>query len=294
MLDISIVGAGRMGGALALALDRAGYDVSRIVFRTAPPDDGFLSQFTRRPDVSSISEGGSIASDAVFITTQDSEIASAAIELEALIQGSSTVFITSGAQSSKSITNLRNRGARIGSIHPLVSVSDPVQGADRLKGAFFCVEGDLDAVNLAEVIVRSLGGRSFTIPTDKKPLYHAAAVTSSGHLVALIDIAIGMLEKCGLDVEQGKTILLPLIESTVENLKGQTLEESLTGTYARGDLNTFESHLAALRNNEDEKVTRTYLDLALRSLEIAERRDGSRESLMELKERVLIAKREVG
>jgi len=164
-----------MGGALALALDRAGYDVSRIVFRTAPPDDGFLSQFTRRPDVSSIREGDSIASDAVFITTQDSEIASAAIELEALIQGSSTVFITSGAQSSKSITNLRNRGARIGSIHPLVSVSDPVQGADRLKGAFFCVEGDLDAVDLAEVIVRSLGGRSFTIPTDKKPLYHAAA-----------------------------------------------------------------------------------------------------------------------
>ena len=218
MLDISIVGAGRIGSALALALDRAGYCVSQMVFRTVPPPDGFLSQFTRTPEVFSINEIGRIVSDVVFLTTQDSEIASAAIELETLIEGSPTVFITSGALSSESITNLRERGAKTGSIHPLISVSDPIKGAERLKGAFFCIEGDPEAVDLAEDIVRSLGGSSFTIPTDRKPLYHAAAVTSSGHLVALVDIAITMLEKCGLDGQQGKNILLPLIDSTVENL----------------------------------------------------------------------------
>jgi len=294
MLDISIVGAGRMGCALALALDQAGHYINRIVFRTTPPPDEFLSRFIRTPDVISINEIEAIGTEVVFICTQDSEISSAAIQLETLIKGPPTVFITSGALSSESVTNLRNGGSKTGSIHPLVSVSDPVLGAERLKGAFFCIEGDPEAVDLAESIVLSLGASSFRIPPDKKPLYHAAAVTSSGHLVALIDIAIGMLKECGIDGRQGKKILLPLIESTIENLKSQTLERSLTGTFARGDVNTFESHLMALRKTGDEEVTRTYLDLALRSLEIAERLNGSRESLVKLKERVLIAKREVG
>ena len=142
MLDISIVGAGRIGSALALALDRAGYCVSEMVFRTEPPPDGFLSQLTSAPEVFSINEIGRSVSDVVFLTTQDSEIASAAIELETLIEGSPTVFITSGALSSESITNLRERGAKTGSIHPLISVSDQIKGDERLKFAFFCIEGD--------------------------------------------------------------------------------------------------------------------------------------------------------
>jgi len=204
-------------------------------------------------------------------------------------------------------------------LHPHVFMENLLT-VNRLQGGAFVwaagdrpvgwVAGDDVAAVAAKVLAQGPAvhaGHDYYMSTDLLNANDVAAALSTAldrtipavilrpqDLVALIDIAIGMLEKCGLDVEQGKTILLPLIESTVENLKGQTLEESLTGTYARGDLNTFESHLAALRNNEDEKVTRTYLDLALRSLEIAERRHGSRESLMELKERVLIAKREVG
>src|SRR4029077_6563283 len=99
MLDISIVGAGRMGCALALALDQAGHYINRIVFRTTPAPDEFLSRFIRTPDVISINEIEAIGTEVVFICTQDSEISSAAIQLETLIKGPPTVFITSGALS---------------------------------------------------------------------------------------------------------------------------------------------------------------------------------------------------
>jgi len=290
MLDISIVGAGRMGGALALALDRVGHTVSRLIYRCTTPQ---LKGFHRNPNIASINEVKGFTSDAIFITTQDSEIAAAARRLESLVEGSSSVFITSGALSSRSIDNLKDIGCKIGSVHPLVSISDPVLGAARFKGAYFCVEGDPEAVRVAETIVSSLKGHSFSIPTDKKPLYHAAAVASSGHLLALIDIAIGMLEKCGLDSSEAKKILLPLIESTIDNLKEQTIEESLTGTFARGDVETFESHLVALEKNADADLTRIYLALGLHSLEVADRHPGKTDTLTKLKERVLIAKREL-
>ena len=43
-----------------------------------------------------------------------------------------------------------------------------------------------------------VGGRSFTVETKKKALYHAAAVLTSGHTVALFDLAARLLVRCGL------------------------------------------------------------------------------------------------
>ena len=74
-------------------------------------------------------------------------------------------------------------------MHPLVSVSDAFLGAERFAGVYFCIEGEAAAVAAATSLAISLGGKAFSIPTDSKPLYHAAAVTASGHLVAVTDAA---------------------------------------------------------------------------------------------------------
>ena len=41
------------------------------------------------------------------------------------------------------------------------------------------------AVEAAKKIVDALGGKSFSIETKYKTLYHASAVTACGHLVAV-------------------------------------------------------------------------------------------------------------
>ncbi len=116
-----------------------------------------------------------------------------------------------------------------------------------LRGAFWSVEGDRSALRLGKEIVRDLGGKSFSIRSEDKSLYHAAAVMVSGNVVALFDVALEMLAECGLDRKTARAILLPLIASTVRSLETKTPEESLTGTFSRGDVETVKRHLAAMK-----------------------------------------------
>src|SRR5207245_750798 len=89
------------------------------------------------------------------------------------VSPSRTVLHTSGALSSKILAPLAAVGLHIGSLHPLVSVSDPVSGAANLREAFYCLEGDRAALRVARAVVRDLGGQSFSIDSRNKALYHA-------------------------------------------------------------------------------------------------------------------------
>ena len=76
---------------------------------------------------------------------------------------------------------------------------------------------------------------------ESKALYHAAALTAAGHLTALIDLAMEMLVSCGLNRRAAQEVLMPLVESAVNNLKASPPEKALTGTFARGDLATVQT-----------------------------------------------------
>ncbi len=124
-------------------------------------------------------------------------------------------------------------------------------------------------------------------------MYHASAVTACGHLVAVIDTAIEMLSKCGLDENDSKEILLPLIESTVENLKTQTTAEALTGTFARADGETFERHFEILEREVSAEALKIYLLLGERSLKLAEKQISDAKRLENMREKILLAKKKL-
>lgn len=282
MTRVSIIGIGRVGGALALALPAAGYTIDRLVARNAFS--------TTSEDTATIDDVSALDSDIIFITTQDGEIAAAAKVLKDNLSGTPFVFHTSGAMSSEVLKELADVGCKTGSIHPLVSISTAELGPERFKGSYFCVEGEPEALAVGEQIVRALGGIPFAVDTRFKTLYHAAAVTACGHLVALVDAAIEMMTKCGLSSEDSKQILLPLVESTVQNLERQTTAEALTGTFARADIETFVSHLKTLNANVSDELLEIYLLLGERSLEIAASQGVSRERIDSMRTKVSIAK----
>jgi predicted short-subunit dehydrogenase-like oxidoreductase (DUF2520 family) len=87
---------------------------------------------------------------------------------------------------------------------------------------------------------------------------------------------------------------MPLIRSTVENLGSRGPEAALTGTYARGDMQTFERHKRALADHANEDVTRIFLALAARSLSVAGRSGKARTAVGELAEAVFIAQKKAG
>ncbi len=290
-MKISIIGAGRLGGALAIALARSGHTIENLVARKIENAQRIVEYINPKPELLSAGELSKISSGTIFITTQDFEIENAANQLAEKLENQPFVFHTSGSLSSDVLHVLKDAGCKIGSIHPLVSISDAILGAERFETAYFCIEGDAESIEVAEKIVADLRGKSFRVATEYKTLYHASAVMASGHLVALVDTAIELLSKCGLNDANAQEVFLPLIKSTVENLQTQTMSEALTGTFARADVKTFENHLEILRENVSTEALEIYLQLGMRSAHLAERQGANRGKLAEIIEKITLAKK---
>jgi predicted short-subunit dehydrogenase-like oxidoreductase (DUF2520 family) len=274
---ISIIGAGRLGNALAIALTSNGYAVVALAARRAAHARKAIS-LSGLPSQTLALGAEQLEqlppSDLVLITTPDDvieEIARNFAQLRRTARHRGTFLHTSGALSSAVLAPLAGRGFHTGSLHPLVSVSEPGAGAEALHGAFYCVEGDSVAVRFANSIVHDLNGTAFTIKPESKALYHAAAVMASPHLVALFDLATEMLVVCGIQPKRVREILLPLVESTLRNLKTTDPKRALTGTFARGDLATVARHLKAMRLERLAEANDVYRLLGKHSLELAEK-----------------------
>lgn len=294
MESVTIVGAGRVGGALAIALARAGYNIDQFMIRKTNHFLPFTDQFDEPPDITDWENLHEISSDIVFITTQDSEIVNAAKSLKPYVNNKQIVFHTSGSLSSSVLDELEETGAAVGSVHPLTAISDAASGAEKFKGSYFCVEGDDKAVAAAQHIVNDLGGKAFAVDTKFKALYHAGAVMAAGHVVALLSMSLEMLAKCGIAENEAREIIKPLVKSTFENVFAIGPERALTGPFARADAETFERHLEILYDTANENVIETYLSLAERSLEIAAERQTQPARFEALDKKVLIEKKRMG
>ena len=132
------------------------------------------------------------------------------------------------------------------SVHPLQTLT-LARGAEQLDGAWGAVtaetaEGHARALWLAE----TLGLRPFVLADDRRALYHAGASIASNFLVTLYRAAAQLFEQAAAP----PAALIPLMERTIEN------DFELTGPIARGDWETVDRHLAALRGHELEPLYR--------------------------------------
>ncbi|HVG31830.1 MAG TPA: DUF2520 domain-containing protein, partial [Pyrinomonadaceae bacterium] len=189
-MTIAIVGAGRLGTALAIALASRGHLIEAVVARRLSHSRRAAKLLAPGTQALSAAQLDSLPlSELLLITTPDDQLAQTAARLAATTprafsgrrsRRARTALHCSGALSSDILSPLAKKGWRTGAMHPLVSISEAVQGAERLRGAYFCVEGDRQALRLARSLVLDMQGRSFTINKTDKALYHAAAVMASG------------------------------------------------------------------------------------------------------------------
>jgi len=294
-LQVSIVGGGRLGTALGRALRAEGHSIELVVSRRSSHARRAATLIGKGiPSVNSRALGevktSAVAhlqrSGLVLISTPDDVVEEAAGQLTRLFKANSqgkkrkaVVLHTSGALSSEVLKPLRTAGFAIGSFHPLVSVADADSDSKIFRGAFFCVEGDREAVRVARSLVKDLDGRSFTIDAKSKALYHAAAVMSSGHVTALFDLAVLMLQACGLSGPRARQVLLPLLESNTANLATKDPGRALTGPFRRGDRATVKSHLAAMKSARLSQALAAYRVLGKHSLELARQSGANREHI---------------
>jgi len=288
-----------MGTALGVALQRAQHHIEVVVTKSAPSarraakliGGGAAALAERQPNQApAVTVSRLVQSDLLLISTPDDALEAVAARLAGTIRragadrGKAQRFVlhTSGAVSSGSLRRCNAR-VSVGSLHPLVSVADAAAAHDPFRGAHFCVEGDRAAACVARSLVKELGGHPFTISSAAKPLYHAAATVSSGHVTALFDLAVEMLQECGLTKRRARQILAPLLKSTAANLVAQSPADALTGPFARGDVATVAKHLAAMKARKMTEAADLYAALGLRALKLAESTKRTRSSAKDIK-----------
>jgi predicted short-subunit dehydrogenase-like oxidoreductase (DUF2520 family) len=248
---VTIIGAGRMGQGLGLALKRRGYKIA-LVARTprdvTPPL--MLHQGSRAE--------ATAEAELVLIATPDDAIGSVAAELarEGAITRDQVVLHLSGLLDRNALLPLEETGAACGSFHPLQSVAEAATAAERLKGAYVGIEGDDRALVAAERLANTLRMIPVRIPASAKPAYHAGAAFVANYTVALVGVAERLARSAGVSPEIAARIYLPLLGGAVANLNALGPAASLTGAVRRGDEQTIKAHLKAL-SAEDRTLYRT-------------------------------------
>ncbi len=248
---VTIIGAGRMGQGLGLALKRRGYKIA-LVART--PRDVTPPLMLHQGSRAEATAGAEL----VLIATPDDAIRAVAAELaaEGAIARDQVVLHLSGLLDRNALLPLEESGAACGSFHPLQSVADAATAAERLKGAYVGIEGDDRALVAAERLANTLRMIPVRIPAAAKPAYHAGAAFVANYTVALVGVAERLARAAGVPADIAARIYLPLLGGAVANLNALGPAASLTGAVRRGDEQTIRAHLKAL-SAEDRTLYRT-------------------------------------
>jgi predicted short-subunit dehydrogenase-like oxidoreductase (DUF2520 family) len=199
-----VIGAGRVGSAMAARLRERGLDLS-----------------ADEPEL-------------VLLCVPDRAIGEVAAALEA----GPWVAHVSGATP---LAALEPHERRFG-LHPLQTFTRG-RGAEQLDGAFAAVTAETaEAREVGEWLARTLGLTPFSLADGKRAVYHAGAAIASNYLVTLRRAAGSLLEAAGAPPEA----LDPLMRRTIEN------GFELTGPISRGDWETVDAHIAAIRAERPE------------------------------------------
>jgi predicted short-subunit dehydrogenase-like oxidoreductase (DUF2520 family) len=267
-MDIALVGAGRVGTALAVLLARAGHRIVAAAGRegSRARAETFLPGVPFLPSADA-ARGG----DAVILGLPDDVIAPVCADLaaaDAFREGQHVTHL-SGAAPLLALGPARAAGAAVLSLHPVQTFPDVEAGIERLPGSVVAVTAwEEEAFRFGERMAEEVGGRPFRVSEERKALYHTAAVFCSNYLVAVEGLAERLFRAVG--VEDPIEVFGPLARGTLENVLRVGPAAALTGPVARGDAGTVKRNLDALAVHAPDVVP-AYVALARASLALADR-----------------------
>jgi len=223
--SVGILGAGRAGTALAAAMRAAGREVDGPARRGSVPKG-----------------------DLILLCVPDAEIpvASAAVAGTAPLVGH-----VSGATPLSALEPASRAGAAVFGMHPLQTLTGAAPEA--LHGAGCAIGGSTpEAARAASDLARDVGMRPFALADHQRAAYHAAASVASNFLVTLEHAAERIAAGAGLEAEQARALLAPLVRTTVESWAALGPQDALTGPVARGDEATVRAQREAVGREAPE------------------------------------------
>ncbi|MFJ6602044.1 Rossmann-like and DUF2520 domain-containing protein [Streptomyces lydicus] len=257
-LTVGVVGAGRVGPALAAALKLAGH---RPVAVSGVSDASVRRAAELLPDVPLVTPAEVLArADLVLLTVPDDALADLVTGLAetGAVRPGQLLVHTSGRYGTAVLDPATRAGALPLALHPAMTFTGTSVDVQRLAGCSFGVTAPEELRMAAEALVIEMGGEPEWIAESARPLYHAALAIGANHLVTLVAQSMELLADAG--VRAPDRMLGPLLGAALDNAL-RSGDAALTGPVARGDAGTVAAHVAELRRHSPQSVA-GYLAMA--------------------------------
>lgn len=285
-LKFAIIGVGQVGSFLANAINANKLAISGF-FDVDSEKSVVLQKRLMCGTIFSDVDTLLSESSFVFITTPDDRIKDVVTVIDSLSQDLTGKFFShsSGLLSSDVLGPLKAHGAKVLSFHPCVSVT----AISDFSGAAIALEGDREALKVAEELVALFACYPVHLSKELKGLYHFGAAAVSNFLITIFNRIMDLYTESGLPLYEAEKILIPLLESTLSNIKREGVSRSLTGPIARGDVETVRKHCQIVQSL-DTKTAGCFRLLMQMTVEMAKKHGyvtrETRDSLLEVLEDV--------
>lgn len=264
---VAVIGPGRAGTAMALALPTARYDVVAVAGRGQASLERFAERIpSAAPRAPAEAARGA---DLVLLTVPDDALVPTVRSLarhDAVTEGSRWVHCSPG----HGVAALRPAalaGARAAACHPALGLPAAEGGAERLAGAAWAVTAEESDRGWAAELVADLGGTPHLVPERSRPLYDAALTVGSDGVSAVVSLARDLLLGAGVDLPEA--FLEPLVAASAAGASGGGAA-TLAGPTRLGEAEAVSAHLAHLDVDYPE-AAEAYRALARLALGFARR-----------------------
>ncbi len=249
MLSITIIGRGRVGGALEQRATAVGHTVTcveRAAFAQWCTHDGPIG-------------------DILVIATKDDVlpdvVASIATARAHSLSGVVVIHVN-GSLGTDVLMPMQRCGALCAAAHPFQTFGS--QDPSALDGIGWGVESGDAAWSVVRELITSLGGvpwRFTEMSHDRKRRYHAAAVAASNFTYAAYELARRLAAAADIPAD---VFLVPIMQRTLQNAAGalrRNEQFAITGPIMRGDVHAVRRQLESIP--EDDRALYCYLSRAL-------------------------------
>jgi predicted short-subunit dehydrogenase-like oxidoreductase (DUF2520 family) len=271
-MTVGVIGPGRVGTALAVALSEAGHAVVAVAGRPGgDPPSTSLERFTAAVPAARVVVAADVpaAADVVLVTVADDVLADVLRGLAAadVVRPGGRWLHTSGRHGLRVLRPVALAGARVAACHPAQTFPTPEAGRAALPGTAWAVTATGADRTWAHQLVAAVGGVPVDVRDVDRVRYHAALAVGSNGTTAVVALARDLLLSVG--ITDPELFLAPLVRASAVNAAAHGAA-ALTGPVRRGDAGTVHAHLNELRATMPETVP-AYRALARLALSYARR-----------------------
>ena len=247
-VTFALVGAGRVGTAVAVLLHRAGHVPIAVASRTAESSaraaELLGSQAVDMEDLPPV--------DVVLLGTPDNAIEATAGKVASRLAEGTVVIHFAGSLGVDPLGYVLAVGARRAALHPVQACPDIETAIERIPGSGWGVTCDDGLAEWCiDLVEDDLGGHAFQVRDEHRAVWHAAAVVVSNGIAGLLATGEGLLASIG--VGDPIAALGPLAAGTLENARtGGGGGRTLTGPAVRGERDTIARHLDGIARVDRE------------------------------------------